>query len=80
MDLRLQKDINFASSQTAAVVLDLFNAFNSKNFGCNNTTINPPNPPANDSNRNYGKPNCAGLGRRLQVGIRYGFHPMGGVQ
>ena len=80
MDLRLQKDINFASSQTAAVVLDLFNAFNSKNFGCYETTIQPPNPPANDSNRNYGKPSCAGLGRRLQVGIRYGFHPRGGVQ
>ena len=80
MDLRLQKDINFASSQTAAVVLDLFNAFNSRNFGCYNTTIDPPNPPANDSNNDLGRPNCAGLGRRLQVGLRYGFHPRGGVQ
>lgn len=80
MDLRLQKDINFASSQTAAIVLDLFNAFNSENFGCYNTTIDPPNPPANNSNDDLGRPNCAGLGRRLQVGIRYGFHPRGGVQ
>jgi hypothetical protein len=80
LDMRLQKDINFASSQTAAVVVDVFNALNSKNFGCYNTTIAPPNPPANDSNANLGKPNCAGLGRRLQVGIRYGFHPKGGVQ
>ena len=80
MDLRVQKNLRFASSQTAAVVLDLFNAFNSNNFGCYNTTINPPNPPANNSNVNYGKAGCAGLGRRLQVGVRYGFHPNGGVQ
>lgn len=80
LDLRLQKNIRFASMQTAAVVVDLFNALQSKNFGCYNTTINPPNPPLNDSNVNYGKPNCAGLGRRLQVGIRYGFRPGGGVQ
>jgi Carboxypeptidase regulatory-like domain len=80
MDVRLQKDIDFASAQTAAIVVDVFNVFKSQNFGCWNTQINPPNPPANDSNANYGKPNCAGLGRRLQVGIRYGFHPRGGVQ
>ena len=80
LDVRLQKNINFASMQTAAVVVDLFNALNSNNFGCYNTTINPPNPPQNNSNVNYGKPGCAGLGRRLQVGLRYGFHPTGGVQ
>jgi hypothetical protein len=80
LDVRLQKDITFASSQTAAVVLDLYNALNSHNFGCYNTTINPPNPPANDSNINYGKPGCAGLGRRLQVGVRYGFRQGGGIQ
>jgi hypothetical protein len=80
LDVRLQKDITFASAQTAAVVLDLFNALNSHNFGCYNTTINPPNPPANNSNINYGTPGCAGLGRRLQVGIRYGFRQGGGIQ
>jgi hypothetical protein len=80
LDVRLQKNIDFASMQTAAIVLDLYNALNSHNFGCYNTTINPPNPPQNNSNVNYGKPTCAGLGRRLQVGIRYGFHPTGGVQ
>jgi hypothetical protein len=80
LDVRLQKNISFASKQTAAVVLDLFNALNSNNFGCYNTTINPPNPPLNNSNANYGKPGCAGLGRRLQVGLRYGIHPTGGVQ
>src|SRR5258706_8186957 len=80
LDVRLQKNLTFASMQTAAVVVDVFNALNSNNFGCYNTTINPPNPPANNSNANYGKPGCAGLGRRLQVGLRYGFHPTGGVQ
>ena len=80
LDVRLQKNINFKSMQTAAVVVDVFNALNSNNFGCYNTTINPPNPPQNNSNANYGRPGCAGLGRRLQVGLRYGFHPTGGVQ
>ena len=67
LDLRLQKDIDFISGQRAAVLIDLFNAFNSANFGCYNTTLNA-------TNTNYGKPGCSGLGRRLQVGIRYGFH------
>ncbi len=76
MDVRLQKDINFASSQTAAVVVDVFNVFGTQNLGCYNGDIGPPGNP----NGNYGKPDCAALGRRLQVGIRYGFHPQGGVQ
>lgn len=80
LDVRLQKDIDFASRQTAAIVVDVFNVLKSQNFGCYNTTINPPNPPQNNSNANYGNPGCAGLGRRLQVGVRYGFHPTGGVQ
>ena len=71
LDLRLQKDISFASQQTAAVLVDVFNAFNSHNFGCYNNTIEPPP----STNANYGIANCAGLGRRLQIGIRYGFHP-----
>jgi hypothetical protein len=74
MDVRLQKDFPFLSGQSASLLVDVFNVFNSDNFGCYNTTINPPNPPKNDSNINYGKPNCAGLGRRKQIGIRYGFH------
>jgi hypothetical protein len=76
MDVRLQKDINFASRQTAAVVVDVFNVFKTQNFGCYNTDINPSSQP----NLDFGKPGCAALGRRLQVGVRYGFHPGGGVQ
>jgi hypothetical protein len=79
MDVRLQKDIPFRSGQTAAVLVDVFNVFNSDNFGCFNTTINPPNGSGTE-NVNFGKPGCAGLGRRLQVGIRYGIHPSGGVR
>ena len=73
MDVRLEKDIHFASEQTASVLVDVFNAFNSDNFGCYETQINPGGP---EANKNYGKPNCAGLGRRLQVGVRYGFRPL----
>jgi len=75
MDVRLEKSLTFASSQTASVLVDVFNVFNSDNFGCYNTTINPGGPSANT---NYGKPGCSGLGRRLQVGLRYGFRPVGG--
>lgn len=76
LDFRLQKNITFASSQTAAIVMDVYNALNSNNFGCYNTTIEP----APSTNANYGKPNCAGLGRRLQLGVRYGFRQGGGIE
>ena len=66
MDLRLQKDFPLVSGQTASVVFDFFNVLNSHNFGCWNTTIN-------SSNTGYGTPGCAGLGRRFQLGVRYGF-------
>ena len=68
LDLRLQKDLNVFPGQQAAILIDLFNAFNSANFGCYETTIRP-------NNVNYGKPGCSALGRRLQVGVRYGFRP-----
>ena len=70
MDVRLQKDIRFRSRQTAAVLVDVFNVFNSDNFGCYDGQINPTIGPPN---ANYGKPTCAALGRRLQVGLRYGL-------
>jgi len=53
---------------------DLYNLFNSRNYGCYEATIFPttgaPNP-------NYNRPNCAALGRRLQIGLRYGLTPTG---
>jgi hypothetical protein len=69
LDLRLQKDLSVRSGQSATVILDLFNAFNTENWGCYNTQIDPTSGPPN---ANYGRPNCAGLGRRLQIGLRYG--------
>ncbi|HUF65787.1 MAG TPA: carboxypeptidase regulatory-like domain-containing protein [Gemmatimonadaceae bacterium] len=75
MDVRLQKDFPLVTGQTAALVVDVFNAFNSRNFGCYETTIQPGGL---GSSPNYGNANCAGLGRRLQVGLRYGLRPMGG--
>jgi hypothetical protein len=67
LDLRVQKDLNFLSGQRASLLVDVFNAFNSANFGCYETTIRA------SGNQNYGKPDCAALGRRLQVGLRYGW-------
>ena len=70
VDLRLEKAFTMASAQRISVVVDLFNTFNNANYGCYNTTIeNPPNP-------NYNTPGCAGLGRRLQLGLRYGLQPI----
>lgn len=68
LDMRAEKSFLFGG-QEVSVLVDLFNAFNNANYGCFNTTINPPSNP----NENYGKPGCAGLGRRLQVGLRYGY-------
>lgn len=70
MDARLQKDFTLRSLQTASLVVDVFNAFNSRNFGCYETTIQPGGLA---SSPNYGNANCAGIGRRLQVGVRYGL-------
>jgi len=42
------------------------------NYGCYDAQINPTSGPPNS---NLGVPGCAGLGRRLQVGLQYGLHP-----
>lgn len=70
VDLRIEKLLPFSNGQNISVLADLFNAFNSANYGCFNTTITPTNGPPN---ANYGTPGCAGLGRRLQIGVRYGY-------
>jgi hypothetical protein len=71
LDVRLQKALRTVSTQNAAVIVDLFNAFNSKNWGCFDRTIAPTSGPPN---ANYGRAGCASLGRRLQIGMRYGFN------
>ena len=71
LDLRLEKGLTIAGNQRVSISADLFNALNSSNYGCYNATINP----ANDPNENYGSPDCAAPGRRLQVGLRYNLAP-----
>jgi hypothetical protein len=70
VNLRLEKAFSLANVQRLSVVADVFNAFNNTNYGCYNTTIEVP------ANVNYNTPGCAGLGRRLQVGLRYGLQPI----
>lgn len=72
MDARLEKNFLLASGQHVAVLVDLFNAFNTANFGCYDAQINPT---SGSPNANYNKPGCAALGRRLQLGLRYGLQP-----
>lgn len=69
LDMRAEKSFPI-SGQDVSLLVDVFNAFNNANYGCFNTTINPTSGPPN---ANFGKPGCAGLGRRLQVGLRYGY-------
>lgn len=71
-DLRLEKLFSLGGAQDVSLLADVFNIFGVANYGCYNTTINPPNNP----NTNYNTPGCAGLGRRLQVGLRYGLTPL----
>jgi hypothetical protein len=75
LDLRLEKGVTVARGQQASVVFDLFNAFNTANWACYETTIIPVADQATDPNfkQRFGQPQCAGLGRRLQLGLRYDF-------
>ncbi len=71
LDLRLQKDLPLRGGQRVGVILDLYNAFNSANFDQYNTYIAPL---SGAPNTQYGTPNAAAPGRRLQIGLRYGFN------
>ena len=77
-DLRVGKSFRIQQANLR-VVGDLFNAFNSTNWGCYDTTIIPTADQATDAGwrRNFGQPKCAGLGRRLQIGLRYGYRGVG---
>ncbi|MGK2935016.1 MAG: TonB-dependent receptor [Gemmatimonadaceae bacterium] len=69
MDMRLEKGFQLPGGSSTSLLVDVFNVFNSDNFGCYDTEIRPPD----NVNTNLGKAGCAGLGRRLQVGLRYGY-------
>ncbi|MCR4341501.1 MAG: TonB-dependent receptor [Gemmatimonadaceae bacterium] len=68
MDVRLEKGFRLARGSSASLLVDVFNVFNSDNFGCFEMQLRPDGPYPE-----YGQPKCAGLGRRLQVGLRYGY-------
>ena len=67
---RVEKSFGFASGQSISVMVDLFNAFNTSNWGCYDAQINPT---SGSPNANYNRPGCAALGRRVQIGMRYGL-------
>jgi len=71
VDVRLEKSFTVAGAQSVSLLAELFNAFGNANYGCYEATIKPPNDP----NPAYNTPGCAALGRRLQVGLRYGLQP-----
>ena len=75
LDARVEKDFVLPSAQRVGVVLDVFNVFNSANFGCFDTFIAPT---TGQPNAHYGQPGCAALGRRLQIGLRYDMDPHSG--
>jgi hypothetical protein len=71
MDLRLAKDFTVTGGQRAGLAIDLFNVFNSRNFGCYDARI----PPTGQTNSAFGRPGCSAPGRRLQIGLTYDFGP-----
>jgi hypothetical protein len=72
VDIRLQKDLRIQGGQRIGLLAEVFNVLGASNYGCYDATIAPT---SGAPNANYGNPGCAGLGRRLQVGLRYGLHP-----
>jgi hypothetical protein len=72
VDLRAEKAILLPSGQRVSLAVDLFNAFNQANWGCYDAFI----PAPGQTNNNFGRPNCASEGRRVQLGLRYGLQPV----
>lgn len=68
LDLRVDRGFAIGGTQRVSLTADLFNALNSRNYGCYNNFI-----PASGPTASYGQPTCAAVGRRFQLGLRYGF-------
>jgi Carboxypeptidase regulatory-like domain/TonB dependent receptor len=69
IDLRLEKDFATFGRSSVAVIGEVFNAGNFKNFGCLSNFLGPGDNPAN-----LGKPGCVvSLGRREQLGLKLNF-------
>lgn len=68
VDFRLSKDFPVMAGMTVGVIGEVFNAFNTTNYGCLANFLPP------EGNPNLGTPNCVvSLGRRSQVGLRVSF-------
>ena len=69
VDFRVSKDFPAFSGTRIGVIAEVFNAFNSTNYGCLNNFVGD-----NNDRTNLGKPNCVvSLGRREQVGLKVSF-------
>jgi len=81
VDMRLAKGFDVVGGQRVALQVDVFNVFNSRNFGNFETFLGRPGPgqtPNDITNPRFGRPTEAAEGRRLQVGLRYDFAATGG--
>jgi len=69
VDFRLSKDFPLVGRTSVGLIGEIFNAFNSTNYGCLTNFLGPGDNPAN-----LGQANCVvSLGRREQVGVRVNF-------
>jgi hypothetical protein len=69
VDFRLQKDFAAFAGTTIGISGEVFNAFNSTNYGCLNNFVGD-----NNDRTSLGKPNCVvSLGRREQIGLKVTF-------
>ena len=69
VDFRLSKDFPAFAGTTIGLVAEIFNAFNSTNYGCLNSFVGD-----NNDRTTLGQPNCVvSLGRRQQVGLKVSF-------
>lgn len=68
LDFRLEKSFSLMGGTSAAVIGEVFNAFNAFQGGCLANFLPP------EGNPNLGKSDCVtNLPRRYQVGVRFGF-------
>lgn len=76
VDLRLTKNFLNFNGQQAAITGSVFNAFNTKNYGCFDETFANPgaNPGETVVNDHWGKGGCfISDPRRFQLGLQYSF-------
>ncbi|HEX7139718.1 MAG TPA: TonB-dependent receptor, partial [Vicinamibacterales bacterium] len=69
VDFRLSKEVHTGGRTSVTLIGEVFNAFNSENFGCLSNFLGPGGDPST-----LGQPGCVvSLGRREQVGFKVNF-------